>query len=422
MKKSLLLPILIVFSTFAAFTQTVEEQLQSLNKYWLDRHYSDDILQGSEHLDGDVPLIQMHLSLVEQKLREETPNSITDKARENRLQCLDILHDYWTNGVFPINTYHNTRTPYFIDNYGTACGVGHLMIETGFNEVAQKIHEENNYAYITELDEQYSELQEWANAYGFEMDELAWIQPGYGPCDTLCNQTLMAWSDSGTPPYNLVWLDVTTMQTPLVGFCPGHTYTVTIIDSQGDTMSDVWIQYEAVANLMDTFTLPDGVPVTMSMESTPDDGNCSGTATAVLDVPSGTNYSLAWDVNPPQYTSTISGLCSGIYKVTAYYNMGCNKVDSVAVASSVTGLDEGAEFNFTLSPNPVIDYLTIENASTTEKLIANVYDAGGKLVLSGRLASNVSKLDLSSLPEGIYTLTIIAGDKVSSKKIVKNGR
>ncbi len=65
--------------------------------------------------------------------------------------------------------------------------MGHLIIKTGHEALAKKIEKENNYAYIEDMN--YPELLAWADEFGFEIEELKWIQPSYqcvnvGRCET----------------------------------------------------------------------------------------------------------------------------------------------------------------------------------------------------------------------------------------------
>jgi hypothetical protein len=94
---------------------------------------------------------------------------------------LDALTNYYAQAQFPINSNHRFRIPYFIDELGTPCAVGHLLIESGFEAVAERVSEEMNNAYVREIP--YKELPMWAEKYGFELSELAWIQPGYPPAN-----------------------------------------------------------------------------------------------------------------------------------------------------------------------------------------------------------------------------------------------
>jgi hypothetical protein len=169
----------------AARQLTVKEQLDDLNSCWKSKEYNDPVLSTLLQLKDDKSLIQMHLALVENKLREKNVSSLTPVQQANRSKCLDILHTYREAGIFPKNTFHSVRTPYFIDIYGTPCAVGHLIIETGHHDLAERISQENNYGYLADLARLYPEVLSWASENGFEAAELAWIQPTYG-CTVSC--------------------------------------------------------------------------------------------------------------------------------------------------------------------------------------------------------------------------------------------
>ncbi len=167
----------------SAKNSNLKKQLIKLNQNW--EQVNIDALDKDYNYTNEVDLIKLHLSLVEDELRRNTPSNLSAIKKQNRIKCLDILNKYWNNGVFPKNTFHKERTPYFIDIYGTYCAVGYLIKETGFVDVAQKIHQENNYGYINDLKKEYKEIDTWANEYGFTTDELAWIQPTYGNPNTI---------------------------------------------------------------------------------------------------------------------------------------------------------------------------------------------------------------------------------------------
>ena len=89
------------------------------------------------------------------------------------------MYEYWQKGNFPINDKYSYRTPIFIDDYNNFCAVGYLMMATGHEDISRMVQAKTNLAYVREMN--YPQLNEWANNYGFTTDELAWIQPGYGP-------------------------------------------------------------------------------------------------------------------------------------------------------------------------------------------------------------------------------------------------
>lgn len=185
----LLMGLLCQINVLANQTPSVYEQLYQLNQFWKNHQ---QIIDPTLHyaFANHEQLIKFHLSQVEKHLRQYPPAKLTDQQRNNRLHCLDILRDYWQAGVFPKNTHHNITIPYFIDDYNTACAVGHLIRETGFEAVACKISEEMNYAYIADMP--YPEISQWATQMGFEVAELQWIQPTYSPPIQILSNTTSA--------------------------------------------------------------------------------------------------------------------------------------------------------------------------------------------------------------------------------------
>lgn len=120
--------------------------------------------------------IQAHLAFTELRLR--TKKSNTDNYPQ-RLSALNVLHNYWVEGVFPKNTYEsNKRKPVFIDNNGTYCAVGYLMANTGYSELANDIDKKNKFALVEDIND--SNVDTWLNDFGLTKNEAALIQPGYG--------------------------------------------------------------------------------------------------------------------------------------------------------------------------------------------------------------------------------------------------
>jgi len=154
--------------------------LFEINKNW--QLHQNEVPNELISFHSDRERIQMHLLLVEKSLRNTHSGKRTDQQNQNRATSLDILHTYALAGKFPINTGHKTRQPYFIDNFGTHCAVGFLVKETGFPEISKAISETQNFAYVKEIVS--PELVKWSVEYGFTLEELAWIQPGYAPTQT----------------------------------------------------------------------------------------------------------------------------------------------------------------------------------------------------------------------------------------------
>ncbi|MFK7905536.1 MAG: T9SS type A sorting domain-containing protein [Chitinophagales bacterium] len=158
-------------------TPTIYEQLCQLNKYWQNQTNLKESLQQKVLYSNHEDLIQLHLQLVEQTLQEKNTSHLSALQKANRKEALKVLKEYALQKQFPKNTRHAVLTPYFIDDFNTACAVGHLMRESGAVEEAHWIAETMNNAYIEDMP--VEELQQWADKMGFEVEELKWIQPSY---------------------------------------------------------------------------------------------------------------------------------------------------------------------------------------------------------------------------------------------------
>ena len=104
MKKSFtLITVILLFllnQTFAGNIPTVRQQMENINKCWKEKNVNGEILQQRIPLEGETELIQMHLSLVEQTLRNASTLHLSAEQKRNRLQSLDILHEYLAKEFF----------------------------------------------------------------------------------------------------------------------------------------------------------------------------------------------------------------------------------------------------------------------------------------------------------------------------------
>lgn len=125
-----------------------------------------------------------HLADVERYLRRANTRSLRPDQRRARLRNLDRLEAYWQNGVFPHNhVIGDRRTPVFIDEHGTLCAVGYLMVESGHEALARRIAKSRNLARLADLAAD-PDLTVWLDQQGLDLSEAAMIQPTYGPIIT----------------------------------------------------------------------------------------------------------------------------------------------------------------------------------------------------------------------------------------------
>jgi hypothetical protein len=104
-----------------------------------------------------------------------------------RSLLLDELAAYRQEGLFPRNTTHRERTPFFVDDLGTPCAVAHLLNASGAHTVTQRIARTRNNARVAALASEPA-LVAWLEATGLSLHEAAAIQPGYSyaPADCIC--------------------------------------------------------------------------------------------------------------------------------------------------------------------------------------------------------------------------------------------
>lgn len=133
--------------------------------------------------EADRSRIQRHLAAVEADLRAVDVGHLAPALQQARRQNLDRLHAYRLAGIFPRNSDHpGELVPYFIDDDGVLCAVGHLVAESGFTEVASDIRDSENNARLLAMT--HPALPAWIAASGLTADECARIQPTYCRCDT----------------------------------------------------------------------------------------------------------------------------------------------------------------------------------------------------------------------------------------------
>ncbi|MEZ4685815.1 MAG: T9SS type A sorting domain-containing protein [Bacteroidia bacterium] len=185
--RNLFLISLFLFVSMALQAQSLAPQeraslrahMLEINAEW--SHMAPDAawLDAEIAFTDDISRIQTHLNLVVNTLRQREQEGLSAEALHQRQALLNELQAYAQRGLFPENSKHDVRIPYFIDHKGVACAVGFLMIRSGSQDVALRVRDEMNQAYVRDIP--YGELPQWAAGHGFTKEELAWIQPGYPP-------------------------------------------------------------------------------------------------------------------------------------------------------------------------------------------------------------------------------------------------
>lgn len=103
---------------------------------------------------------------------------------------------------------------------------------------------------------------------------------------------------------------------------------------------------------------------------------------------------------------------SACYTVSAYYKDGSESPLSPEYCLVPLGInDNQANDGMWIYPNPTVDYINIAGEFTT----ASVINLTGKVII----ITTESKIDISSLPKGIYLLNISTDNGIVSRKIMK---
>lgn len=157
------------------------ERLIEANVNWRPVDAAEQVRLSVPTALHEQDLLKKHLSLVETALRARDTSSLSPQARAARLKNMDYLHDYWTGEASPINTVLPYRNPVFIDAENRICAVGYLMKRGGAMDLARALSKLNNTIYVRDI--KLDAFDSWVSSSGLTVDELAWIQPAYGPQD-----------------------------------------------------------------------------------------------------------------------------------------------------------------------------------------------------------------------------------------------
>jgi hypothetical protein len=84
-----------------------------------------------------------------------------------------------------------------------------------------------------------------------------------------------------------------------------------------------------------------------------------------------------------------------------------------------TGMNLNQELPLSIFPNPVNDQLTVIGKDVTEEMLITVFNDLGEAVIALRKSGTVD-VNCSALPQGIYLLKVIAGDRIFIERFQKN--
>ncbi|KUG09512.1 hypothetical protein [Solirubrum puertoriconensis] len=191
MKLPLLITHLLVSALLCVCCQRKPSSAEAVNAVLGDVSYvrkfgTEPTPTTDEHLR-----VTAHFQYVEAVLQRKGTRALTNRQRRNRYHALKLLRNYWMAGQYPANyDFPHERRPCLIDRTGQPCAVAYLIEQTASRELAEQINAKHQYDRIEDI--RTPEFLRWVKSSGFAIDELAMIQPTYGPATASAQQALAA--------------------------------------------------------------------------------------------------------------------------------------------------------------------------------------------------------------------------------------
>lgn len=152
------------------------EQLCAFNPNW--KNYRSAVpIAAARSFENDRDYIRTHLTHVLQVLKQNSICYTNSALFSKRMTMLQLLDDYRLAGRFPINDARRERIPVFIDPNFTHCAVAYLMQQTGFEDLAFRIAQDDNFAWVKDIHTEG--VLQWQQSSGLTLDELKLIQGAY---------------------------------------------------------------------------------------------------------------------------------------------------------------------------------------------------------------------------------------------------
>ena len=125
----------------------------------------------------------------------------------------------------------------------------------------------------------------------------------------------------------------------------------------------------------------------------------------------------------------MSGTSTGIFKITYEFAAGATQgdggevlLDNVAVTlldsnGNTLGVVALTESSFSVYPNPVQNTLNVSAGVSVDQI--SIFDLTGREVLRAAPNASAFSLDVANLNKGLYLVSLKAGDKEITTKLVK---
>jgi uncharacterized repeat protein (TIGR01451 family) len=217
---------------------------------------------------------------------------------------------------------------------------------------------------------------------------------------------------SGNPPYSFAWSNGETSEDQ--SDLPAGSYTVTVTD-------DSLLTATATAEIIEDRQFQDPVV---------------GAITGPLSVQSWKPYSYVvttpgqsefeWTVSGGEILSTTNNSAEVLWHAgpdgTLYTQEkdanGCYGMDSTLVPILFVGIKETRAQSFSMYPNPTEGVLAIEVDELTGTEEIQVRDIHGRLIISKRVTSGNTFLDLRAVPSGVYNVSLNSTHGMEHQRLI----
>jgi hypothetical protein len=103
----------------------------------------------------------------------------------------------------------------------------------------------------------------------------------------------------------------------------------------------------------------------------------------------------------------------------SYYRLRQVDFDGTSAFSPTVSVSRNGKGKLVFAPNPAKDNVTITLEGNDKQAVLTLYDLMGKVVLTKKMDSNSSNLDISALSPSTYLLEVVSNGQVFREKITK---
>lgn len=218
----------------------------------------------------------------------------------------------------------------------------------------------------------------------------------------------------------VVALNAQTVDYGIIGFCEVVNQQAQLVESYNLALTDDFTPYAAITNNgPDVPAATDSIFFDVTFEGA-QFGSLFQTGANMADLVAGQSTALgATLLTADQMDEAgIEGsfeMCWTIRIVgSATDPVADNNTGCITVTRGATGINEVAEGEVNVYPNPATTVINIDNAEGAQ---ISVYDLSGRMVSNVNSASANQTIDASNLAKGMYIVRIVNGDNVITKKV-----